>query len=142
MAKNRIKIRARRRKVFKHLMNPYTYPGWLVGAKEIRGVDGKWPKPGAAFHHSLSPAGTVKDKTKILDVKRPELLVLEAFARPFGIGRVSFKLASRGRSTLLTMHEEPENGTKLRLLKPLLDPLIEMRNRKSLRQLRRMIEKT
>ena len=140
MATNRIRIRARRRRVFKHLINPYTYPSWLMGAKEIRAVDRRWPKRGSAFHHSLSPAGKVKDKTKILDIKRPEMLELEAFARPFGIGRVCFRLVGKGRTTLLTMHEEPENGTKLRLFKPVLDPMVKMRNRKSLRRLRSTIE--
>ena len=37
--------------VFAVLVNPETYPKWLVGADRIRGVDPDWPAIGSKFHH-------------------------------------------------------------------------------------------
>jgi len=36
-------------RVFAALTDPATYPHWLRGCKDIRGVDATWPAPGSAF---------------------------------------------------------------------------------------------
>lgn len=80
--------------VFAALVDPWTYPEWLVGAKEIRSVDDAWPRPNSRFHHRVGLGGpaTVADSTKILAIEPPIRLQLEVRARPFGRGRATFRL--------------------------------------------------
>ena len=126
--------------VFAALVNPETYPHWLVGARVIRSIDDAWPAIGAAFHHRVGLIGpvTVADRTVVVAIDAPNMLELEVMARPFGRGKVRFELAERagdeGRETLLTFDEVP-----LGLLSPsrmVLNPIVTLRNEVSLGQLR------
>ena len=36
---------------FNVLVDPTTYPSWLVGAEEIRAVSDDWPAVGSRFNH-------------------------------------------------------------------------------------------
>jgi uncharacterized protein YndB with AHSA1/START domain len=119
--------------VFTALLTPETFPLWLLGCRAIRRVDDGWPEPGTAFHHRVGLIGplTVEDNTKVLDVRPPERLVLEVRARPFGRGRVSFVLSALAPEvTLVEMDEVPIGGVGV--LRPVLDPLVTHRNRRSL----------
>jgi hypothetical protein len=125
--------------VFDLLLDPETYPHWLVGAKEIRDVDDHWPEVGSRFHHRVGLAGpiTVADNTKVLAIDAPNLLSLEVRARPLGRGRATFTLTPNGPDPApgcrVQIDEEPI-GT-LSPLHPLLAPFIKARNDKSLEQL-------
>jgi uncharacterized protein YndB with AHSA1/START domain len=121
--------------VYAALIDPETYPEWLVGAKEIRAVDESWPEAGSRFHHRVGLVGpfTIADSTKSLGTAPGRRLCLEARARPAGRARVDFELTPEGDATLVRMREHP-----LGLLSPatpLLDPITMVRNHKSLRQL-------
>jgi uncharacterized protein YndB with AHSA1/START domain len=74
--------------VFAALVDPWTYPEWLVGAQDMRSVDPGWPAPGSSFHHRVGLAGplTIADSSSSCEVDAPELLVLEVRARPAGPG--------------------------------------------------------
>ncbi|MCU1396660.1 MAG: uncharacterized protein JWM34_5088 [Ilumatobacteraceae bacterium] len=39
--------------LFAILVNPTTYPDWLVGTKTIREVSRGWPRPGSDFTHAV-----------------------------------------------------------------------------------------
>jgi len=126
--------------VFEVLVEPRTYPDWLVGAKEIRSVDDDWPAVGSRFHHRVGVGGplTVADSTEVLDIDRPLLLALEARARPLGRARVEFRLVALdhddGRPvTRITMDEVPIGA--IAPLAPILDPLTRSRNTASLNAL-------
>lgn len=125
--------------VFDALVTPETYPHWLVGAREIRAVDDGWPQPGRAFHHRVGLAGpiTIADLSKVLEIDAPRLLSLEVRARPLGRGRATFRLrgVDRGgeQATEVELDEVPLG--LLAHATPLLDPLTERRNQRSLEQL-------
>jgi uncharacterized protein YndB with AHSA1/START domain len=129
--------------VFDVLLDPETYPDWLVGAKEIRAVDDNWPEVGSRFHHRVGIAGpiTVADNTKVLAIDAPNLLSLEVRARPLGRGRATFTLKADGPDPApgcrVQIDEEPI-GT-LSPLHPLLAPFIKARNDKSLDQLAALV---
>jgi uncharacterized protein YndB with AHSA1/START domain len=121
--------------VWAALTDPYTYPDWLVGAKEMRAVDDDWPQTGSAFHHRVGVFGplTVSDNSRIIEIHPPRHLALEVKARPLGRGRVDFLLTPGEGTTELELHEVPLGH--LRRLQPLLDPVTTARNKRSLHQL-------
>ena len=87
--------------VFAALTDPHTYPRWLVGCREIRGVDEGWPGVGTSFHHRVGLVGpiTVADHTKVIDIEPGRHLALEVMARPFIRARVDFDLSAGGAAT-------------------------------------------
>lgn len=124
--------------VFAVLADPWTYPDWLVGCKEIRAVDDGWPAPGTRFHHRVGIVGplTLEDHTKVLECEPGRRLLLEARARPAGVASVEFVLGDDDAGgTVLTLHEAPVRGVAARLHNPLLDALVKARNEKSLKGL-------
>ena len=129
--------------VFATLIEPRTYPHWLVGAKEIRSVDADWPRPGSAFHHRVGLAGplTVADMTKVIDIDEPKLLSLEVRGRPIGRGCATFSLRESGAdggATVVELDEVPIG--RLAPLRPLVDPLTARRNERSLDRLADLLE--
>ncbi|MEJ7583249.1 MAG: SRPBCC family protein [Acidimicrobiales bacterium] len=123
--------------VFDVLLDPRTYPDWLVGAQAIRSVDDDWPAVGSKFYHRVGLAGpvTIPDHSKILAIEPPHLFVLEVRVRPFGRGRSEFRLApdtdADGRAlTRIELDEVPIGS--LTPLTPVFEPLIRARNIASL----------
>jgi uncharacterized protein YndB with AHSA1/START domain len=98
--------------VFDVLLDPTTYPDWLVGADRVRAVDDGWPAPGTAFHHTVGVGPLkVSDKTTVVSVDRPHRLELMAHVGPVMTARVTFELASRPEGgTSVAIHERPERG--------------------------------
>ena len=125
--------------VFAVLLDPRTYPHWLVGARDIRDVDEDWPAPGSAFHHRVGLIGPLKvsDLSKVIEIDEPERLSLEVRARPFGRGRATFTLAEGPDvavpTTVVVLDEVPIG--LLAPTRPLVDPITDRRNRTSLAQL-------
>ena len=142
MARNEIDIAAPPSAVYDVLLDPTCYPGWVVGAKDIRDVDEEWPEIGARFHHSLGVGPlTLNDSTKILEKVAGERVVLEVRARPAGRGKVVLDLeaAADGR-THVVMEEVVISGPASLLPGLLIDPAMKTRNAESLRRLRRLSE--
>ena len=125
--------------VFGALTTPETYPLWLVGCQDIRSVDDGWPAPGTAFHHrvGLTAGVTVADATEVLEVEAPHRLVLHVRARPFGRGRVTFRLTPTADGTEVEVDEVPVGP--MGLLTPVLDPFTDRRNARSLLRLERYL---
>ena len=126
--------------VFAALADPWTYPEWLVGAKEMRSVDAGWPEPGSSFHHRVGLVGpiTLADRSSSCEVDAPTLLVLEVRARPAGRARVAFRLSSPTPATTEVEFSEVPIGAA-RLLTPVADPLARVRNTRSLQHLDRFL---
>ena len=126
--------------VFDVLLDAYLYKHWVVGAKDIRGADPHWPAIGATFYHRLGTAQAhLKDKSEILDLEVPHRIELRIYARPLGIGRVIITARPTDDGTIVSIKEDPEIGTKLRPLGPLINPLTHIRNLESLRRLEKVI---
>jgi len=122
------------------LADPTSYPEWLVGAQLIRGVDDEFPAPGSDFHHAVgaSESASVPDRTTSMEAAPGRLLTLKVRARPFFEGLVRFRLAPVDGGTEVAVSETPVGP--LRLLAPLVQPLIVARNARSLDKLRDLVE--
>ena len=127
--------------VFDVLLDSYLYKYWVVGSKDIRDVDDSWPSVGSAFYHCVgAPGADIKDKSEVLELDVPHRIVLRAYARPLGVARVTISARPSGDKTIVAISEEPEKGTRMRVLTRLIDPVVFMRNVESLRRLERVIE--
>jgi hypothetical protein len=128
------------------IVDPSTYPEWLVGAKRIRSVDAGWPRVGCSFHHAvgLGPL-TVHDRTTVLEHPDGASLRLEAHVGSLGAATVSFRLTARdaGR-THLAIEEEPVEGPARLLWRTPARPLVALalwgRNAASLESLKALVE--
>jgi hypothetical protein len=123
--------------LFNVLADGWMYAGWVVGASHIRDVDTQWPQKGALVHHTVGvwPL-TVSDTTEVLAVEPDRLLELDARAWPAGRARVRIELIPDGqRRTRIVMTENVAGGPAQLIPKPVMDPLIGVRNRESLRRL-------
>ena len=141
MAVNEAHIDAAPSAVFDVLADPRTWSDWVVGASEIRRVEGRWPRRGATFHHTqgVGPL-SLKDTASVVQSRRPSRLVVEVRGRPFIVGRVELRLRSMDGGTQVQMVERPIGGWISKLYNPLLDLLLQVRNGESLRRLKRLAE--
>jgi uncharacterized protein YndB with AHSA1/START domain len=141
MARTTIHVDAPPEAVFAVLSDPATYEHWVVGCKEIRGVEGAWPEPGATFHHAVGIGPiTVKDSTSVTESVPARRLVLRARARPTGVARVELDLAGRDGGTEVAITEVPIEGPPAMLHNPVQDWLIDRRNREGLQRLKQLAE--
>lgn len=134
-------------RVFATLTDPETYPDWLRGCKQIRGVDAGWPEPGSAFHHRVGVWPVhVDDRTEVVAVEPDRRLELLAKARPAGEARVVFDLTDEGHRCRVALHERPVRGPGHWLWaiggRPLLSLQLRARNKDSLRLLRELVERS
>jgi uncharacterized protein YndB with AHSA1/START domain len=140
MSLNEITVDAPPEAVWAVLADPTTYEYWVVGNKTVRRHDPHWPQPGAEFHHKVGFGPlAVKDKTVSLEAVPPKRLVMQVRALPVGVGVVTFELEPAGSGTLVRMGERVDSGPA-KLLAPVLDRLIHVRNAETLRRLRRLAE--
>jgi uncharacterized protein YndB with AHSA1/START domain len=126
--------------VWSVLADPTTYPDWLVGAQVIRDVDDDFPNPGSGFHHAVgvNEGASVPDSTTVLAAQPGRSLALKVRARPFFQGVAHFRLVPVKGGTEVLVGEEPLGV--LRVMRPLLEPLIAARNNRSLDRLRVLVE--
>lgn len=129
--------------VFDVLVDPETYPDWLVGAQHIRSVDEDWPSVGARFHHAIGvgPAA-VPGSTSVLRCARPDELVLAAGMGPFGEAAVRFALEPAPEGTLVRFEELPVRGVARvlwRIARPVVSVGLWGRNAVSLASLSRVV---
>lgn len=105
-------VRAPIRDVWDALVDPRTYPLWLVGARRIRRVEDDWPAVGSAFHHVVGFAPLlVRDRTVVLEVDPPHVLALDAGVSALGGAAVTFQLTEEGpEATRVAIAERPERG--------------------------------
>ena len=139
-----IEFDADRETVFAHLVDPTTYPHWLVGAQKVLSVDEAWPAPGSAFHHRVGfgPA-TIQDRTVIVTCRAPDELLLRAEIGPFGSALIRFRLEGSAPTTVL-FDEAPDSGFIKRLGSTVgrwaLKPTAWGRNQRSLQRLDELLQ--
>lgn len=121
--------------VFKVLADGWTYASWVVGAARIRDVDENWPEVGSEIHHSVGAWPLlISDRTTVESIQVPHQLVLKVRAWPAGAGRVRITCEPIGAETRVTMEETAIAGPA-RLLTPVQDAILRVRNREALRRL-------
>jgi uncharacterized protein YndB with AHSA1/START domain len=125
--------------LFAFLVEPETYPAWLVGTKRIRTVGSTWPQPGSSFKHlvGFGPVA-IADTTTSRAITAPALLELFVRARPLIEAVVRFEVTPTPDGCQLRMTETPAGAYKL--VSPVLQPLIRARNERSLTRLGQLIE--
>lgn len=126
--------------VWRTLMEPQSYPRWVVGARKYRGCDESWPAPDAAFYHAvgLGPL-QLKDETRMLEHDDGSRVVLEARARPAGRAEVVLELEEVPAGTLVRMHERATRGPGAYVPQSVHDALTRRRNREALRRLSEVV---
>lgn len=136
MAKNHVRSSLPPDEVFEHLLDPWEYPEWLLGASTMRDVDDHWPDVGSNFHHRVGFGPLkVNDRSQVLEIDRPHRLVLKVRATPLVQGKVTFTVEpDGGGGSVLTLEEGPAIAVG-NLLRPVLDPPTHARNKKSLEKL-------
>jgi uncharacterized protein YndB with AHSA1/START domain len=140
MASAELVIEADRDTVWGAVVDPRTYPEWLVGAKLIRAVDPAWPAPGSRFDHRVG-FGPVAfdDHTTVVEVDPGRLLVLRIRATFALQAVVRFELEDDPGGTHIRFEEEPARRLIGNLVRPVLDPLTHGRNATSLRRLSSLV---
>ena len=125
--------------LFEVLVEPTTYPRWLVGAKKIREVSPQWPQPGSYFKHTVGfgPVA-IPDRTTVRELQPPRLLVLFVRARPVIEAVVRFELNDIAGGCELVMTEQPVGVYKLAA--PVTQPLVKRRNDRSLQRLQEVVD--
>ena len=141
MASAELDIDAERDVVWAALVDPRTYPRWLVGAKAIRAVDTTWPEPGSAFHHRVGFGPlTIDDHSTVLEIDPKRLVVLRVRATFALKAIVRFELSDApGGGTHLRFEEEPAHRLVGNIVRPVMDPLTHGRNAASLRRLAEVV---
>jgi uncharacterized protein YndB with AHSA1/START domain len=105
------------------------YADWVVGAKTVRGVEGRWPEVGAKFHHTVGVWPLhLRDNTSVLECEAPRRLVLQARIRPLGQVRIELDLHPSDLGTLVSMTEVPTSPAVARWATPVIDPVTHKRN--------------
>ncbi|HEX5984752.1 MAG TPA: SDR family NAD(P)-dependent oxidoreductase [Solirubrobacterales bacterium] len=144
MARNRVHIDAPPDEVFAVLSDPDCYPGWVVGASEIREYDEGFPEVGSRFHHEVGPGPlNIRDYSEVVEVDPPRRLVLKAKARPLGTATIELDLRERAGGTEVRMQEAPgDRLTSLVVGNPVADSALRVRNAEALARLKRLVEGT
>jgi hypothetical protein len=126
--------------LFAIIVEPDTYPEWLVGTKTIREVSADWPEPESFFKHAVGfgPVA-IPDTTTARAVAAPTMLELLVRARPLIEAVVRFDISPTSSGCVLRMTETPVGIFKL--VAPVAQPLIRLRNERSLHRLKALVER-
>lgn len=130
-------------RVFALLAQPAQYPRWVIGCKAVHGAGAGWPTLGARVDEAVGFGPlSVPGSMEVLAVDAPRELVFLARAGPMASARVRMALVEEAGGTRVTMSEEPDNLlTRLTTLSPLADPLMRLRNARSLQRLKGLAER-
>lgn len=124
------------------LIDPCTYPEWLIGAADVRDVDDTWPHVGSRFRHRVGVGWlAIPDHSEVLDIEPGHLLRLGVRARPLISAVATFELLSDATATVVNLQEEPRPRTIGNIVRPLMDPSIHVRNHRSLRRLDHLVQR-
>lgn len=125
--------------LFDAVVNPDSYPHWLVGARKIRSVSEDWPSPKSYFDHTVGVGPIViPDRTSVIAVQPPRMLELLVRARPAVEAVVRFDIEPSPSGCTLRMTETPVGIYKM--ISAVAQPLIRARNERSLEHLKAYLE--
>ncbi|WP_284976987.1 SRPBCC family protein [Arthrobacter sp. efr-133-TYG-104] len=126
--------------VWKVIADGWLYSGWVVGASRIRDVDEEWPEVGSQLHHSVgSWPLLINDSTRVTAAQPG--VSLELLARGWPIGEAKVRISLEGLDDgkcRVSIAEDAVRGPGKLVPKALRDPLIDLRNRETLKRLELM----
>ncbi|MFH8484994.1 SRPBCC family protein [Streptomyces longisporoflavus] len=116
---------------------------WVVGTHSSCPGDGNWPKQGSTLNYTvrLGPK-EVAGFTVVRRYEPPRFLELEAFSGPLGTARIAFDIRPWGENTLVILDEHPLGGMGGTLHNGALDMVLQLRHRRLLRRLARVVEES
>ena len=124
--------------LFDAITNPYSYPKWLVGTRHIRYVSSNWPQPTSYFKHTVGFGPiAIPDRTTVRVIEQPRMVEMLVRARPVIEAVVRFEVNPSPAGCTLRMEETPVGVYKL--FSAFAQPLIRLRNERSLHRLRSML---
>ena len=141
MATARTFMNAAPEDVFNLLSDAGGYVRWVVGCQQVRQSDRAWPEPGSSFEHRLGFGPLrLQDITTVVESSPPRRLVLRARAWPLGEAIIEFRIRPKRDGTEVEMRQKAAAGPIAALDNPLQDFVTSLRDRESLRRLRRLAE--
>ena len=129
-------------RVFGVLEDPRSLAYFVVGSRNIRRFDPRWPELHTEVHHTvgLGPLA-IRDTTEVVTVDAPSLLVLDARIRPLGALSVRFSIEQTSAGTTLTIEEHAVRGLlSWPSVRPVVDALLGWRNRWMGRRVQRLVD--
>ncbi len=143
MAVNTVTVEAPPDIVFSVLADPPSYASFVVGTKQIRRFDARFPDEGSEFHHTLSigPIPVIWDLSRVEEVDEGRRLVLRAQMRPLAVNRVAFTLRPVDAGTEVEVEEYAIEGPVALLWNPGFEALMSLRNTEMLRRLKKLSER-
>jgi hypothetical protein len=141
MATNYRPMDCESRHVFAVLANGWLYPGWVVGASRMRGVDEAWPAAGSALHHSFGiwPV-LLNDATSMLEWDPPRHALLKARAWPVGEAHVTMDVRPTTSGCVVRMIEDTVAGPARFVPGALRESMVHARNVETLHRLAYLAE--
>ncbi|WP_309107870.1 SRPBCC family protein [Arthrobacter sp.] len=125
--------------VWNVIADGWLYSGWVVGASRIRDVDALWPAEGAVLHHSVGAWPLlINDKTHVTASNKGKSIELIARGWPLGEAKVVITIEEQRTGCKVTMTEDAIKGPGSAVPKFILDPLITIRNKETLKRLELM----
>uniref|UniRef100_A0A942SXP8 SRPBCC family protein n=1 Tax=Neobacillus citreus TaxID=2833578 RepID=A0A942SXP8_9BACI len=136
MAKNVRILHCRPEDVFDVLGDGWLYTTWVVGASRMRGQDPDWPREGSRIHHSFGAWPVVIDDVTTVHVwDPPHRMVIQPKGWPIGEARVELTVVPHRLGCKVTIVENAVAGPGSWLPSFVVQPLIWIRNRETLRRL-------
>ncbi|WP_022905516.1 SRPBCC family protein, partial [Curtobacterium sp. B18] len=135
-AKNVRILHCRPEDVFDVFADGWLFTTWVVGASRMRGQDEGWPAVGTRLHHSFGiwPL-VIDDVTTVLEWDAPHRMVIQPKGWPLGEARVELVVEEHRRGCKVTIVEDAVAGPGAWAPDVLVQPMIWIRNRETLRRL-------
>ncbi|MBP0457291.1 SRPBCC family protein [Streptomyces montanisoli] len=123
------------------LRDPFRYSEWVVGTFRSHPEEGHWPDVGSsiAYEVRLGPA-RMRGTTVCRRHEHPRELELEAHAGRLGTARIALDIRPWGDGTLIIVDEHPLRGFGGAAHNGVSDRLIQLRHRRMLARLGRVVE--
>lgn len=120
------------------------YAEWVVGTSDTEEADPDWPEVGSKIRYAVRLGPLVLHNQTVVRVcDPPGRLELEAVAGPLGSARIAIRVEPWGEDeTLVIVDEHPLRGPGSRLHIAPVELLIQLRHRKMLARLGRVVEQT
>lgn len=136
MAKNVRILHTTPEAVFDVLADGWLYTTWVVGASRMRKEEADWPQVGTRLHHSFgSWPFVINDVTTSLVWDPPHRMVIQPKGWPIGEARVTLTVEPHPRGCKVTIVENPVEGPGSYVPNVIIQPMIWIRNRETLRRL-------
>src|SRR4051794_29399639 len=142
MARNQAYIDAPPPTGFSVLSDPESYGARVVGSPALPDAASAFSAVGSRFHHQVGvPPLLINDHTEVLVNEARSRLVLRAKTRPLATARIELQLVADGDGTRVTLLEGAGDLPSRIVFNPITDPLVQLRNQRSLDRLRRLAER-